>query len=298
MTNGASRFAHIQNQARANGQNVSELARLYTLEGMLARIAASDYAENFVLKGGVLLAAFALRRPTKDIDLEATRIANDAQDVAARVREIAAIVLDDGIQFNIDSIRAETIREGDEYRGIRVKLIGLIGRSENVIGLDMSFGDPIWPAPQRIDLPRVLEKDQSAPISFLGYPLVMIVAEKVVTMLQRGEANTRWRDFADVIAIAARHSVNEAELRSALTTVAAHRRAILEPLIPALDSMPTIAQPKWGIWRLNQAHRDSIPEYFSDALNLVATFIDPVVGTAGLDRNWDPTAAFWRSPSP
>jgi Nucleotidyl transferase AbiEii toxin, Type IV TA system len=172
VISGASRFAHIQNQARANGQNVSELARLYTLEGMLARIAASDHAEDFVLKGGVLLAAFALRRATKDIDLEATRIANDAQDVASRVHEIAAIALDDGIEFTLDSIRAESIREGDEYQGIRVKLIGVIGRSENVIGLDISFGDPIWPVPQKVDVPRLLDKDQSAPISILGYPLV------------------------------------------------------------------------------------------------------------------------------
>lgn len=295
MISGASRFAHIQNQARANGQNVAELARLYVLEGVLARIAASDYAEDFVLKGGVLLAAFALRRPTKDIDLEATRIANDAHDVARRVREIAAIGLDDGIEFNLDSIRAETIREGDEYQGIRVKLIGLIGRSENVVGLDISFGDPIWPAPQKIDVPRVLDKDQSPPISIFGYPLVMIVAEKVVTMLQRGEANTRWRDFADVIAIAARHSMDETELRSALTTVASHRRAALEPLIPALDSMPPIAQANWVLWRLHQANKDSIPEHFSEALSRIAVFIDPVLGATSRARYWDPTAAQWHS---
>lgn len=294
MTSGASRFAHIQNQARASGQNVSELARLYTLEGMLARIAASDYADDFVLKGGVLLAAFALRRPTKDIDLEATRIVNDAQDVATRVREIAAIALDDGIEFDLDSIRAETIREGDDYQGIRVKLTGMIGRSENVIGLDVSFGDPIWPAPQRIDVPRVLDKDQSAPISILGYTLVMIVAEKVVTMIQRGEANTRWRDFADVIAIAASHPMDGTELRGAMSVVATYRRATLEPLIPALGRMPTIAQPKWAVWRNHQAHKDSIPELFSDALNRTAAFIDPVIGAAALNRSWDPTAALWR----
>jgi hypothetical protein len=89
-------------------------------------------------------------------------------------------------------------------------------------------------------------------------------------MLQRGEVNTRWRDFADVVAIAARHSMEETELRSALADVATHRRAILEPLIPVLDSVPPIAQAKWELWRLNQAHRDSIPEHFSDALSRIA----------------------------
>ena len=150
MTNGVSRFAHLQNQARAKGQNVSELVRLFVLEGMLARIAASRYSEDFVLKGGVLLAAFALRRPTKDIDVEATGLSNDAEAVELRVREIAAISLDDGIEFDLDSIRAHTIRDGDEYQGVRVKLTGVVGRSQNVIGLDVSFGDPIWPAPQRV----------------------------------------------------------------------------------------------------------------------------------------------------
>lgn len=57
----------------------------------------------------------------------------------------------------------------------------------NAGGCFWGFGDPIWPVPQKIDVPRVLDKDESAPISILGYPLVMIVAEKVVTMIQRGE---------------------------------------------------------------------------------------------------------------
>lgn len=293
MTNGASRFAHIQNQARSTGQNVSELARLYTLEGMLARIAASEYAGDFVLKGGVLLAAFALRRPTKDIDLEATRINNDAQEVATRIRQIAEISCDDGIEFDLGSIRAETIRDGDEYQGIRVKLTGVIGRSENVIGLDVSFGDPIWPEPQHVLVPRVLDKDESSPISILGYPIVMVVAEKVVTMIQRGDANTRWRDFADVIAITNVHSIDETELRQASNVVASHRRATLETLIPALDGMPAIAQTKWSVWRARQEHRDSIPELFADALIQVAAFFDPVVDGLTLGRKWDPQAAQW-----
>ena len=164
----------------------------------------------------------------------------------------------------------------------------------NVIGLDISFGDTIWPAPQRIDIPRVLNNDPSPPISILGYPLVMIVAEKVVTMIQRGEANTRWRDFADVAVISARHSMSGVELLAALDVVAAHRRVLLEPLGQALVGMPILAQPKWVLWRSHQEHRDAIPELFVDALNRTASFIDPVVGATALDRNWDPTVGLWR----
>lgn len=294
MINGASRFAHLQNQARANGQNVSELVRLYVLEGMLARIVASDFSQDFVLKGGVLLAAFALRRPTKDIDLEVTRLDNDVLEVVSRVRTIAAISLDDAIEFDLESIRADAIRDGDMYQGVRVKLTGLVGRSQNVIGLDVSFGDPIWPAPQLVEIPRLLGNDVSPPLSMLGYPLAMVVAEKVVTMMQRREANTRWRDFADVVAIAARHAMNEAELRTTLGVVATHRQAELVPLSGALVSMPVIAQTKWAIWRNGQEHREVIPEFFEEALRQASALIDPIFDEATLDRNWDPNTGLWR----
>ena len=69
------------------------------MEGLLARVAASRYRDDFVLKGGVLLAAFSLRRPTRDIDLQATGIANDPTTVLTRVTDIAAIDTDDGLTF-------------------------------------------------------------------------------------------------------------------------------------------------------------------------------------------------------
>jgi hypothetical protein len=78
-------FLRIQRLARARGRNVDELARLYLLEGMLTRIADSPFAGDFVLKGGVVLAAFALRQPTKDIDLEASGVRNDVTDLSARI---------------------------------------------------------------------------------------------------------------------------------------------------------------------------------------------------------------------
>ena len=120
-------FVRLQKLARTQSRTVDELARSYVLEGMLDRIFACPFAADFVLKGGVLLAAYALRRPTKDIDVEVSRIRNNATDVTARITEIADIGLDDGIAFDLDFIRAETIRDDDDYQGIRVRLTGVRG---------------------------------------------------------------------------------------------------------------------------------------------------------------------------
>jgi hypothetical protein len=286
-------FVRLQKLARTQGRNVDELARLYVLEGLLARIFASAFAADFVLKGGVLLAAYALRRPTKDIDVEATRIRNDATDVTARITEIAAIGLDDGITFDLGSIRAETIRDGDDYQGIRVRLTGYVGRYRSVIGLDVSFGDPIWPAPQQVDIPRILEDIGVNPVTVFGYPLIMTFTEKTVTMMRRQDASTRWRDFADVVMISRRHTFTAGNLRTAMEVVANHRREPLVILVPGLNGMAEIAQTKWGRWRDNQANAEDLPELFEEVIAVVAHFVDPIVHGTNSLNTWRPETGSW-----
>ncbi|WP_396327867.1 nucleotidyl transferase AbiEii/AbiGii toxin family protein [Jatrophihabitans lederbergiae] len=248
-----------------------------------------------MLKGGVLLAAFSLRRPTKDIDLQATGIANDADDVLERIREIAAIDVDDGLIFDPRAITAHTIREDDDYAGVRIRLIGTLGKSRLPVGIDVNFGDPIWPAPSEITLPRLVQIGQE-PVHILGYPLPMVIAEKTVTALERGEANTRWRDFADVFTISSAHEISASELVGALQAVAAYRGAVLRPLLPALSTMPETAQAKWANWRRRQDYPRKLPEQFADILSIVAAFTDPILGSAVPEgARWNPTRQTWES---
>ncbi len=132
----------IQKLARQTGGDVQELMTLYALESLLARIAASDHRDDFVLKGGVLLAAFAARRPTKDIDLLATRLHNDASEVAERIRRIAAIDMPDGVVFDVDSVRVGVIRDTHEYAGVRVRLTAGLGKSRLNVGVDVKLRRP------------------------------------------------------------------------------------------------------------------------------------------------------------
>jgi predicted nucleotidyltransferase component of viral defense system len=281
----------LQKLARRTGADVQELQTLYVLEALLDRIATSKHRDDFVLKGGVLLAAFAVRRPTRDIDLQATRLANDTGEVAARVREIAGLDVPDGVVFDPPSVTAAIIRDDDEYAGIRVKLIGMLGRARLTIGIDVNFGDPVWPAPSLIELPRIIPLGRP-PMTMLGYPLPMVLAEKIVTAIDRGEANTRWRDFADLHTLTRVHRIQADELAASLNAVAAYRKVELSPLLPTLSQMQRRAQPKWRAWRTRVHREQQLPLEFDDVLKAVAAFADPVLNRNPV-QTWDPRTTAW-----
>ena len=122
QTAGGRAYLDLQNRARRERRSTHELLILYVLERWLTRLAASSSASTFVLKGGMLLAAFDARRPTADADLLARHLANDEHTVAARVQEITQIVLaeDDGVEYLSGTISTQATREEDPYAGMRI----------------------------------------------------------------------------------------------------------------------------------------------------------------------------------
>ncbi|EPR76767.1 hypothetical protein ADILRU_0606 [Leifsonia rubra CMS 76R] len=271
---------------------MQEIQTLYVLEALLSRLAVSPNRDDFVLKGSALLAAFAVRRPTRDIDLQATGLANDADEVAERIRQIAITQLADGVVVDPTSIRSAAIRDDNEYTGIRIKIIGILGTARLTIGVDVNFGDPIWPTPQLTGLPRIVDIGQ-APIQLLAYPLTMILAEKLVTAIERGDANTRWRDFADIYTLMRVSSVDAHSLVASLATVADYRQAELRPLLPFLERMPRIAQPKWRAWRSRVHREDELPADFAAVVNAIGAFVDPILARARTQGTWRPGSQTW-----
>ena len=271
---------------------MQELQTLYVLEALLARVAASGHRDDVVLKGGVLLAVFAVRRPTRDIDLQVRGIGNDTDAVERLLKEIASLEVEDGVVFDLGSIVASTIRDADEYAGIRVKLVGALGRARLTVGVDVNFGDPISPEPSLVTVPPVVPLGRS-PVTVLGYPLTMVLAEKIITALDRSEANTRWRDFADVYTLAGVHRVQAQEFGISLAAVAAYRHIDLRPLATALADMPARAQPKWNAWRRRVHREHELPQEFADVLQAVARFADPVLGWEKVTV-WDPQVGAWQ----
>jgi hypothetical protein len=240
-----------------------------------------------------LLAAYDARRPTRDADFAARNLADQVVEVTRVVREIAGITLHDGLVFDPGSARGQIIRDEDMYSGVRVHLDCRLATARTHLNVDVNVGDPVWPAPEPIHVPRLL--DEGLGIDLVGYPLPMVHAEKLVTALQRGTVNTRWRDFADIYLLAHQQPILAQDLAMSLTAVAQHRSVALTSLSEALVGYSEVpgVQTKWVAWRRRQRLEDRLPERFTDVLTQVSAFADPVIAGTPQRAVWRPEQLTW-----
>jgi hypothetical protein len=290
-TAGGRAYLDLQRRAKSTSRNTQELIQLYILEGFLSRLAESPVRQKFILKGGVLLAAFGNRRPTRDVDFAGREIGNDEATVLALIESVLAVQLseDDGIEFAPDTATSEVIRDEDEYSGVRVSSTADIATSRNRFHVDVNVGDPIVPSPTFVSVPRLIGGN---PIRLMGYPLHMVHAEKIVTAVQRGVANTRWRDFGDIWTLSRSRAVAGTDLQEAIREVARFRRAELIALGDVLDGYAGLAQARWAAWRRRQ-NRDELPSEFGDLLAEVITFAEPAITGDLTGMSWSPNDRQW-----
>ena len=264
---------------------------MYALEGFLERLSRSAHRDRFVLKGGVLLAAFDERRPTRDVDLAGLQLDNAIETVTEAIVEIASIEIDDGLAIATDQATAETIREESAgYAGVRISLPATLASARVSFHVDVNVGDPIEPAPETTPVPRIL----GGTIDVLGYSVEMVIAEKLVTAVQRGTANTRWRDFVDLHRIVGSRSLPGAQLVASTRLVADYRQATLTPLRAVLDGYGVVAQPRWAAWRTKQKLEEEAPERIDDLVDSLVEFADPILDGTAETLTWEPIARTWQ----
>lgn len=100
------------------------------------------------------------------------------------------------MNFQIKSIT--TIMEEFEYPGVRIMLEATLERMRQSMKLDLSTDDIITPSAVRYEYKLMFE---NRTIPLLAYNVETLLAEKMQTILARGIANTRMRDFYDVYEI-------------------------------------------------------------------------------------------------
>ena len=212
----------IKSVAKQNNADARTLMRIYMMERFLERLAQSEYRDNFIIKGGILVTAMigVAHRSTMDIDTSMKNLNLSAEDALQVVNQVKDIDLDDGVSFEVKDV--SNIMDEMEYPGIRVTMNANVGRLVTPLKIDISTGDVITPRAIEFNYDLLLE-DRS--ISLWSYNLETILAEKLQTVLARGILNTRMRDFYDIWMLLDTYEdkVNKAVLKDAFAATCKKR---------------------------------------------------------------------------
>lgn len=227
----ASIHARLLNRAKARGEDFNLVLTRYAIERFLYRLSQAPARDSLWLKGALLFNLWfdVLHRPTRDADFLGFG-AMDAESLAAALREVCGIVVDDGMGFDANSITTEEIREDARYGGLRVKLQGRLGNARCPLQLDVGYGDAVTPGPEEAVYPTLLD-DQPAP-RLRVYPRATVVAEKLEAIVSLGMANSRMKDYFDLRALAREGEVNAGLLADAIAATFTRRRTALAPDMP------------------------------------------------------------------
>ncbi len=234
-TSAASIAARLRNAARTHGISVEAARDHFAREGFLRRLAKTAHAEDFILKGSVLLLAWLkdFYRPTLDADFLVRR-AMEPEELRRVITEIATIADDDRIIFDPGSIRLETMQEGQRIPGQRLMMSGSLGSGTVHFRADIGFADVITPRPTPVQLEGLFAE----PITVLGSTVTTVIAEKFDAMVDRGLANTRMKDYYDLAVLSRTQTIDGDELVDALRATFTNRgRPLPAAWPPSLNAL-------------------------------------------------------------
>ncbi len=254
----------------------------------------SKYAEQFVLKGALLLRSTGISaiRPTRDIDLSGEK-AQDIEQLEQMVKDCCEIeVEEDGLVFIPITVTGEEIRENQSYKGVRIKFQGKLGNAKIPMQIDIGFGDVISPAPIWIEYPVLLDGE---PLKLLAYTLDSAIAEKYQAMVYLDLANSRMKDFYDIWYLMHNQDFEGRKLQKAIELTFERRKTDLpkEPPTALTEAFYSdnskIAQ--WNAFR-KKAGIENVPETLKEVSEDISRFIWPLnlklKNGEEMDSNWNP----------
>lgn len=210
----------IRNLSKEVGIEAHVLIRKYMMERFLERVSSSKYNGSFILKGGMLVAAFVgvEARATMDIDTTIKGIPVTIVDMERTITEISNIDLNDNVKFRIKKV--SEIMDEAEYSGIRFSMDAVLDGAVIPLKIDISTGDVITPREIAYSY-KLMFEDRTIPI--MTYPIETVLAEKLETVISRSITNTRMRDFYDIHILLKSQNINFDILALALERTAKKR---------------------------------------------------------------------------
>jgi hypothetical protein len=275
----ASTRARLLAYAKAKGLAFELVLTRFALERLLDRLSRSPHAEQFVLKGGMLVMIWFDEplRATRDLDL--LGFGDPTPDrLRATFAEILAIPSDDAIAFDAAGLTAMPIRAADEYGGVRLRTTATLANARIPVVIDVAFGDAIEPGLLTIDYPALLDLP---PPRIRAYAPETVIAEKFQAMVALGRANSRMKDVFDVWSLLNAYDVDVVRMADAFAATFARRATPLpveEPdvLTPAFAADPSKARQ----WRAFIDGLETAPPPLADVVSDLAARLMPLVERA------------------
>lgn len=278
MKNAMQLKAIIKNIAKNKNISVALILQNYMLERFLERVSLSRYHDNYIIKGGFLIASMVGLDSRATMDMDATIKGYPVNEEAIRkmVEDIIAVPVEDAIHFCLKSVRE--IREGDEYTGYRVALTADYEKMAVPLKLDITTGDKITPREIEYSYKLMME-DRS--IRVLAYNLSTILAEKLETVVSRGNQNTRPRDYYDIYILSKlqAENIDVDSLKAALSATTA-KRGSSELMMQYAEIMRTVKSSdvmkrQWDNYRKDFDYAAGIE--FEETCDAVVAMMDELV---------------------
>lgn len=223
----------LLNLAKSSGRPFNELLGYYAMERFLFRISQSEYVDQFVLKGALLLRTTGISeiRSTRDIDLlgPGKRTISEIKRMIAECCTVG--VPEDGLEFAPGEIEEDEIRKNQAYDGYRYKIKGSLGSARILIQIDIGFGDIVTPEPLWIEFPSILDGEKP---KIQAYTLVSAIAEKYQAMIDLDMLNSRMKDFYDIYFLCQNLPFEGALLQKAIEQTFQRRKTAIPSVLPTV----------------------------------------------------------------
>lgn len=278
----ASVRARLLNVAKAQGVDFNQVLVRFALERILYRLAQSEHAERFLLKGALLFTLWydMPHRATRDADLLGFG-ASDLDAVAETFREIAAVAVDDGMAFDPASVVVEEIRKEAGYGGVRVVIAGELAKARCKTQIDVGFGDAVTPAPVDSVYPVLLD-DLPAP-RLRTYPTYTVVAEKLHAIALLGMTNSRLKDYFDLSVLVERETLDSELLAKAIRATFERRGMAVPGALPIGLSDEFAHDPsRQAMWLTFLKRSELAPEPLPAVVDRLRSALTPALNRAGL----------------
>ncbi|HIK12393.1 MAG TPA: nucleotidyl transferase AbiEii/AbiGii toxin family protein [Oscillatoriaceae cyanobacterium M33_DOE_052] len=267
----------LLNLAKEQTEDFQAILTRYVLERLLYRLSQSPYRDRFILKGAILFSVWSNQphRATRDIDLLGYGD-NTIQNLQQIFQDICRLeVEEDGLEFQAETVKGTTIKEKQEYGGVRVNLTAIMEKARIPIQIDIGCGDAVTPAPVEEELPTLLK----FPCPKLRiYPRETVIAEKFHAMVTLGIANSRMKDFYDIWFLAQNFPFSGVTLSQAIKATFDRRTTKLPARIPlALTLEFAEDAAKLAQWQafLKKGKLTANPLNLSEVIAIIDKFLMP-----------------------